>query len=102
MNNRRLEFSQILRDTTDIKNVYFQPQGDDKLTFPAIIYNLNKVKVDYADGIKYRNKTAYRVLVIDPDPDTVLPTKIHELPLCKFDSYYKANNLNHYAFTVFY
>jgi hypothetical protein len=41
-------------------------------------------------------------MVIDRNPDSELPDKVIELPLCKFDRFYTADNLNHTVFTLFF
>ena len=100
--SRRLEFHQILIDTSGVKNVYFQPPETVKMNYPAIIYSRSSVNARHANNELYKRRQAYRVIVVDSDPDSEIPDKISQLPLCRFESHYTADNLNHDVFNIFY
>jgi hypothetical protein len=44
----------------------------------------------------------YQVTVIDQDPDSGLPDKVEELPLCAFDRFFATENLNHHVFNLYF
>lgn len=82
-------------------NVYFQPPETIKLTYPCIIYHLNKIDKIYADDGTYRLMNQYSVMYICKDPDDLTRDEIAVLPYCSFDRFYTADNLNHYVFRLY-
>ena len=40
--------------------------------------------------------------IIDKNPDSQLPDKLGELPLCRLNRVYTADNLNHYVFDIYF
>lgn len=107
MSNRREEFHYILVDILGTRGqpksrVYFQPPETIKLKYPCIIYNRSAIDTKHADDKLYNHRRRYTVTVIDPDPDSEILEKILNLPLCRFDRHYTADNLNHDVFNVYY
>jgi hypothetical protein len=92
------EFCTLLGST----NVYFQPPESVKMNYPAIRYNLKGFDKIYANDGSYRLLPIYEVTLIDHNPDSMFVEKILQLPCCKFDRFYPANNLNHFVFTLHY
>ena len=85
-----------------IKNVYFQPPESMKMTYPAIRYSIKNIDTKFAANSIYAKKLCYEIMVIDKNPDSVIPEKLLQLPYCSFDRHYVADNLNHYVFTLYY
>jgi len=83
-------------------NVYFQPPENYKMVYPCIVYSRNRANTKYGDDNPYRIIWGYDVVVIDPNPDSTIVPAMAKLPMCRFDRHYKANNLNHDAFTIFF
>jgi len=83
-------------------NVYFQPPETVKMYYPCIVYSRNSANTQFADDNPYVHKIRYQVMVIDKDPDSVIPGKIAQLPMCLFDRYYTADNLNHDVYNLYY
>lgn len=102
MSRPRLELQSLLEDILGSRNVYFQPPESVRMKYPAIVYRLNSVQNRYADDMPYLRNKSYRVTVIDKNPDTKIPDRIGELPLCRFDSHFVSDNLNHYIFTIYF
>ena len=98
----RLNLHEELKTILGSKNVYFQPPETIKMHYPAIVYSLATIKHLPADDLGYLKYRAYLLILIDPNPDSEIVDKILELPKCRFDRAYAADNLNHWAFTVFY
>lgn len=98
----RLELHDILKDTLGIDNVYFQPPETIKLIYPCVIYNLLKINTEFADNLPYQRKKAYQFTIVDHDPDSEYPDIAIDLPLCAFDRFYTADNLNHWVFTIYF
>lgn len=72
------------------------------MEYPAIVYSLADYDTLHADNGVYLNTKRYTVIVIDKDPDSLIPDKMLLLPMCDFDRHYKKNNLNHYVFNLYY
>lgn len=96
----RLELQSLLEGLTE--RVYFQPPTNITMSYPCIIYGLDGDRTKRANNRLYSRTKRYQVMVIDRNPDSELPDKVIELPLCKFDRFYTADNLNHTVFTLFF
>lgn len=99
---RRLELQAILTDILETNNVYFQPPPNVQMEYPCIVYHRDYEQTDFADDIPYKQKKRYLVTVIDRDPDSDIPDKISALPLCVYDRFYTAENLNHDVYKLFF
>lgn len=82
--------------------VYFQPPASVKLSYPAIVYSRNRIRNRNANNGVYGQEWSYTVTVIDRDPDSDIVRKVSLLPLCRHERHYKADNLNHDVFTLYY
>lgn len=82
--------------------VYFQPPSDSAMQYPCIVYHLDGIDTRYANNLPYEHHKRYLVTYIDFDPDMTIPDQIAQLPTAKFSSYYTADNLNHYAYRLYY
>lgn len=98
----RLELQTLLVDLLGSTNVYFSPPPGFKMQFPCIVYKRDTVLTKHADNKPYEQRKRYLVTVIDPDPDSVIPDKVGALPLCSFDRFYTADNLNHDVYQLFF
>jgi len=106
--DRRAELDEILREIVrpyqkDNKlHVFFQPSSSVLLTYPCIIYKLSKIDTRAADNLSYIKYKRYSVTVIDRNPDSKIPDKVLDLPMCSFDRFYTADNLNHWNLELYY
>lgn len=98
----RLELHEKLRTLLGSAYVYFQPPESVKLVYPCIVYGLDDMDTKHADDKIYLNKKRYSIIVIDKNPDSVIPDKMLALPLCSFSRFYTADNLNHWAFSLYF
>lgn len=98
----RTDLHNILVSILGSKNVYFQPPASKTMSYPCIVYKRNVIDIKKADNISYSTKIGYTVTVIDANPDSLIPLKLLDLPLCKFDRFYVADNLNHDVYTLYY
>lgn len=83
-------------------NVYFQPPSNINLNYPCIIYARDGSFAGHAENGLYLHTKRYMVTVVDRNPDSALPDKVEELPLCRFDRFFALENLNHFVFTLFF
>lgn len=100
--DRRLMLQETLEKILESDQVYFQSPENLRMRYPAIIYSLDDIYKNSADDVAYKKVKAYQILLIYTDPDTDLLDKIISLPMCSFDRSYKADNLYHAVFTIYY
>lgn len=85
------------------RNVYFQPPANVRMSYAAIRYKLSDIEKFAADDKAYGLVNRYEVTYIDKNPDSGMPRKILEhFPMCSFDRWYAADDLNHWVFTLYY
>ena len=72
------------------------------MLYPAVVYALSDVPVEYADNLPYRQTRRYMVTVIDKDPDSVVWEHISRLPTASFNRFFTADNLNHWVLSVYF
>ena len=82
--------------------VYFQPPPNLEMTYPCIRYERDSAETQFASNRPYRYTKRYQVMVIDRNSDSPIPDKIAALPMCTFDRWYAAENLNHDVFNLFF
>lgn len=98
----RLELQAKLVSILGSGNVYFQPPSSIQMVYPCIVYELDDMWTDFADNNPYSLRKRYQATVIDRNPDSAIPNQVAMLPTCVFDRFYKADNLNHHVFTLFF
>lgn len=98
----RLELQTELETILGSRNVYFQPPETIKMAYPCIIYSRNSGDTQFANNKPYTFNIQYRILVVDKNPDSAIPDRIAQLPMCTFDRHYVTNNLNHDVFNIYY
>lgn len=99
---RRLQLQQLLVNILGSNNVYFQPPESFRMNYPCIVYERSSEDTKFADNKLYLHKKRYTITVIDKNPDSIIPDRIAELPLCKFNRHYKVDNLNHDVYNLYY
>lgn len=108
--SRRLQLQKILESAKGLAidpltcrpAVYFQPPSSVKLVYPCIVYVLDGVGTKHADNKPYMSARRYKVTIIDKDPDSEIPDMLLNMPQCKLDRPYTADNLNHWVFSLYY
>ena len=95
----RTELSNVLHAICN--NVYFQPPNGYKLTYPCIVYELEKTDVTYADNAPYALYDLYSIKYITRDPDDATRYQFVLLPRCKNSRMYVADNLYHHPFDIY-
>ena len=100
--DRRPNLQTLLEQILGSENVYFQPPSTLRMQYPAIIYFRSNMDNRYANNSIYTTDVAYKVTVIDQNPDSEIVDKVSKLPKCSFNSRYVADNLNHDVFTIYY
>lgn len=98
----RTDLQTILEVILGTDKVYFQPPSNVKMVYPCILYKRVNTDTQFADNSPYRHTKHYQVSVIDQNPDSLIPDKVAELPLCSHTQFYTADNLNHDVFDLYF
>ena len=72
------------------------------MSYPAIVYKRDYALSEFAGNLPYRHTKRYQVTVIDKNPDSMIPDKVAELPMCSFVRHFTADNLNHDIYNVYF
>lgn len=98
------EFVNILESGGEYdERVYYQPPESIKMRYPCIKYSRNNIDTKYANDHIYLGTNRYEGIVIDHDQDSEIIDKIlRHFPMCSLDRIYTANDLYHFAFTIYY
>ena len=99
---QRLQLQELLELTIGSTNVYFQPPANVQMQYPCIVYKRDSAGTKFADNGLYQHMKRYQITVITRDPDSNIPDKIASLPLCAFNRFFVANNLNHDVFNLYF
>lgn len=103
MSHTRLDLQYELEAIEGVEKVYFQPPPTIKMAYPCVVYQLDEAWVRHADNWPYAEHKQYNLTVIDPDPESLIPERVHHhFQLCRPGRPYTANNLNHYPYTLYY
>lgn len=102
MSKTRLDFQTFLETFKGDRKVYFQPPPSVKMSYPAIRYKLYTIDDKPADNLHYAQTTGYEMIYITKNPDDPMIHKLAQLPMCVFNRFYTADNLNHYIYIIFY
>lgn len=100
--SNRLDLHEMLCEILGSRNVYFQPPESVRLTYPAIIYKRSNIRNRFADNRVYMQGDSYAITVITSDPDSDIVRTISNLPKCRYDRGFVADNLYHTEFTLSY
>lgn len=102
MARQRSDLQTILEGIDGETEVYYQPPASVRMSYPCIVYSLDAGQNDRADDILYKYTKRYQVTVIDRNPDSELPDAVVALPMCEFERTFRADNLNHFVFNLFF
>lgn len=98
----RLDLQALLEIVLGSDDVHFQPPESKKLDYPCIIYSRSSSDTKFADDYPYIHRKRYQIKVIDKNPDSLIPDKVENLPLCKFDTHYTKDNLHHNVYNIYF
>lgn len=98
----RLELQSRLEELMENRNVYFQPPESVRMEYPAIVYALDDIDQLHADNGVFCVQKRYSVTVLDKNPDSPFVDRVAKLSTCQFNRHYKSENLNHWAFSLYF
>ena len=98
----RVELQSKLEELLGSKEVYYNRPEDRLMKYPAIVYSETKPRTTHAGNSIYKIDSQYELTVISNRPDTPVLDKLIQFPYCAMDRSYKADNLYHNTFTLYY
>ena len=98
----RLDLDSLLRTLVGSGKVYFQPPTGLAMVYPCITYERYAAKTLFGDNNPYLYEQQYQLTIIYKDPDSPISDNVAKLPKCTFDRHFKADNLNHDVFTIYF
>lgn len=99
---QRLQLQALLEGVLGSTQVYFQPPSSVQMQYPCIVYQRDSAITEFASNKPYSYTTRYQVTVIDRNPDSDIPAKVATLPMCEYNRFYVADNLNHDVFNLYF
>lgn len=100
--DRRQKLQRDLEAVPGVKKVYFQPPATVKMIYPAIRYNREGGRTNFAGDMPYTYSQRYTLTVITCDPDSDIPEYIAtHFAMCTLDRTYVVDNLYHSVFTIY-
>lgn len=100
--DQRLKLQNLLEAIPGVKEVYFQAPANNKMVYPCILYTRDDEETSYADNSPYTQTLRYAVTVIDRAANSPIRAAVARLPLSSFNRHYKADNLNHDVYNLYY
>lgn len=82
-------------------HVYYQPENNLTMTYPAIVYSIGSAMDRKANNGLYSMNDRYTVTVIDRNPDSKIPNLVRQLPMSSLTAQNKYDGLYHTIFTVY-
>lgn len=92
----------ILVEILGSDNCYYSPPDDMEMEYPCIIYQPSILGTAFADNRRYIKRNQYQITIVDEDPDSKIAEKVLELPSAYFDTFYTAENLNHWQLSLYF
>lgn len=98
----RLSLQTLLETILGSSEVYFQPPSTVRMSYPAIVYNVDGLDTQWADNLAYRQDVEYQVVFITRDPDDETWRALGRLPKSSLARRDVVDNLYHYYFTLYF
>lgn len=97
----RDQLQEYLESILGSENVYFQPPETTRIQYPAIVYFMDGIITTPADGVTYLKHKTYTITIIHREPEFEVVDKIADLPNCRHEQSYSADNLYHDVFSIY-
>lgn len=98
---KREELNEIFVEFLGTRNVYFQPDENVTMKYPAIEYEIDDQDAIYANNNPYRRIDAYQVTLIDRNPDVPVREKVETLK-ARFVRAFASEGLNHRIYSLYF
>lgn len=94
---------EILSSIEGVKKVYYQQPYSKNMSYPCIVYSMNRLSSFYASDKRYLSFPSYTVTLIDYDPESIIQKYILDLDgpcSVSFDRMFTSDNLYHWSYTL--
>lgn len=98
---KREELNQILVEMLGSRNVYFQPDQNTKMAYPAIVYEVDDQYAIFSNNSPYKRQDRYQLTLIDRDPDVPVRLKVETLN-ASFSRAATVDGLNHRYYSLYF
>jgi len=100
----RLDLQAILEGILGTRKVYFQPKTNTTIDYSSgvIIYHRDWAMTQFATNRPYRHVLRYQVDYISPKQNETVLKALLDLPMCIYDRFHTADDLNHDVFKLFF
>ena len=100
----RTELQTVLETLLGSDKVYFQPKTNITIDYSlgVIVYHRDWGKTQFAENLPYRHMLRYQVTYISPKQNEAVLKALFDLPMCVYDRFFTADNLNHDVFKLFF
>ncbi len=100
---QRIRFHSKLAEILPGWHLYYQPPENVKLIYPCVIYERSRFHQIRADNKRYRSIPCWSTTLIIKSPQNAPITQLIDgFQMCSFDRSFTSDNLNHYAYTIYY
>jgi hypothetical protein len=82
-------------------NVYFQPDKDENMSHPCIVYECDDDLAFMADNGPYSLFDRYQVTLLDHDPDSPVKRRLRSIQHSSFSRHFATSGLNHDVFVIY-
>ena len=100
--DRRLKLQTMLEGLLGTNNVYYQPDTNISMSYPAIVYKLDDIVTNSANDIPYHIEKRYQITYIDRSPTSSVLDKLVRLNKCSFERTFISEGLNHAIYNLYY
>jgi hypothetical protein len=100
--DRREQLQTLLEGVLGSTNVYFQPPSNVQMQYPCFVYQRDSARTTFAANKPYRYTQRYQLTHISRDPTDETLAKVAALPLCTYNRFFVADNLNHDVFELYF
>lgn len=102
LEKKRLAVHKLLCDILGNNNCYYSPPTNMEMHYPCVVYHLDGLNPRYADNIRYLPVLQWSLTVIDEEADSEIANRFMNLQHCSFNRSFASDDLNHFAFQLYY
>lgn len=102
MVDRRIELQAKLEEILGSRQVYFQPPENFKMKYDCIVYKRNPKDNRHADNRVFGQRQGWTITHISQKPNPPAVQTLSELPTCRPEQAYVADNLYHNVFHIYF
>lgn len=102
MGRPQSELQALFEGILGTEKAYFQPPPNVQMEYPAIVYHRDRADTKFAGNVPYLITSRYQVMYISQSPINEIRDAIAALPMCTFDRFYTAKNLNHDVYNLYF